>query len=136
MYPGRRKMVQYNFQDHEISDVIAFLKWISEMDLNGFPAEPDWVGGVTAAPPTQAQVAAVAERPKTFSTLCIACHALGGSGGVVGPALDGVGLKYDRPYLEQWLSDPQKVKPGTTMPKLPLTQDEIQELVSFLADLK
>jgi nitric oxide reductase subunit C len=40
MYPGERKMVQYNFTDQQITDLVAFLKWINEMDLNGFPAKP------------------------------------------------------------------------------------------------
>lgn len=39
MYPGQRKMVKYNFSEEEISDVIAFLKWNGELDLNGFPAK-------------------------------------------------------------------------------------------------
>ncbi|HMV43343.1 MAG TPA: cytochrome c [Leptospiraceae bacterium] len=41
MYPGQRKMVKYNFTDQEISDVIAFLKWNGELDLNGYPAKPN-----------------------------------------------------------------------------------------------
>lgn len=41
IYPGQRKMVKYDFTDQEKDDLIAFLKWISEMDLNGFPPEPD-----------------------------------------------------------------------------------------------
>ncbi|MCB1191919.1 MAG: cytochrome c [Leptospiraceae bacterium] len=36
-YPGQRKMVKYNFTDTEIDSLIAFLKWIGEIDLNGFP---------------------------------------------------------------------------------------------------
>lgn len=41
MYPGQRKMVKYNFSDQEISDIIAFLKWNGELDLNGYPAKPN-----------------------------------------------------------------------------------------------
>jgi len=41
VYPGQRKMVKYDFTEQQKTDLIAFLKWISEMDLNGFPAEPD-----------------------------------------------------------------------------------------------
>ena len=41
LYPGRRKMVKYDFTEEQKNDLIAFLKWISEMDLNGFPAKPD-----------------------------------------------------------------------------------------------
>jgi len=136
MYPGRRKMVQYNFEEGEIEDVIAFLKWIGNMDLNGFPAEPTIETQTASIVARDAGEPAIDNQPPKFKTLCVACHSLGGSGGVVGPALDGVGNRYDAAYLEKWLSDPQKLKPGTAMPKLPLTQDEIQELIEFLTELK
>ena len=38
--PKGRKMVAYDFTKEEAEDIIAFLKWIGEMDLNGFPPEP------------------------------------------------------------------------------------------------
>lgn len=34
--PNGRKMVAYNMTDAEASDVVAFFKWIGEIDLNGF----------------------------------------------------------------------------------------------------
>jgi len=43
IYAGQRKMVKYNFTDAEKKDLIAFLKWVGEMDLNGFPPKPDLV---------------------------------------------------------------------------------------------
>ncbi len=39
--PRGRKMVAYGFSDQEAQDLIEFFKWIGEMDLNGFPPEPD-----------------------------------------------------------------------------------------------
>ncbi len=39
-YPGRRKMVHYNFTEEEITDVISFLRWIGQVDTNGFPFAP------------------------------------------------------------------------------------------------
>jgi len=36
-----RKMVAYDFNEKEINDLVEFFKWIGEMDLNGFPPEPD-----------------------------------------------------------------------------------------------
>jgi nitric oxide reductase subunit C len=39
--PRGRKMVAYGMSEKEAEDVIAFLKWIGEVDLNGFPAEPN-----------------------------------------------------------------------------------------------
>ena len=39
--PRGRKMVAYGMSEQEALDVVAFLKWVGEMDLNGFPPEPD-----------------------------------------------------------------------------------------------
>jgi len=41
MYPGKRKMPNYGFTEKEMEDLISFFKWIGEIDLNGFPPEPD-----------------------------------------------------------------------------------------------
>lgn len=34
--PNGRKMVAYNMSDQEAEDMVAFFKWIGEIDLNGF----------------------------------------------------------------------------------------------------
>lgn len=55
MYPGRRKMVQYDFTEEEIDDLIAFFTWVGNVDTNGFPMKPDMVlptAAVGAAEPT------------------------------------------------------------------------------------
>ncbi len=39
--PRGRKMVAYGMSEEEANDVVAFFKWVNEMDLNGFPPEPD-----------------------------------------------------------------------------------------------
>lgn len=139
MYPGQRKMVRYDFTDAQIQDLVAFLKWIGEMDLNGFPPKPDLakmaVSGTTEAT-GQAAVAKSVDRPMIFNQMCIACHTLEGQGGKIGPALDGVGSRLERTYILEWLKDPAKVKPGTAMPKLPLSDEDIAELAAFLTQLK
>lgn len=131
MYPGQRKMQNYHFSDEEMSDLVAFLKWVGEMDLNGFPAKPD------LAPPG-ATLAGIQKNPppSTFTQVCTACHALGGSGGAVGPALDGIGGRRDHNYITTWLRDPLAVKADSKMPKLPLSEEQIQELALFLSDIK
>jgi nitric oxide reductase subunit C len=73
------------------------------------------------------------DRPKVFTQVCTACHSLGGVGGTIGPALDGVGDRFDRGYLMRWITDPQAVKPGTQMPKLGLTDEQRNEVVIFLS---
>ncbi|MBN8221720.1 MAG: c-type cytochrome [Spirochaetes bacterium] len=141
MYPGERKMVKYNFSDAEITDVIAFLKWVGEIDTNGWPPKPDIVAPSAA---TQVNTPVATNTPETkavpqpekFAQLCIACHSLSGKGGVVGPQLDKVGAKYDATYFDKWLKDPQSVKPGTAMPKLPLSDAERADIVRYLAAQK
>ncbi|MBF0492465.1 MAG: c-type cytochrome [Deltaproteobacteria bacterium] len=139
MFPGERRMVKYNFSDAEIDALIAFFKWIGGMDLNGFPPKPN----ILTAPQGQASGQASAQAslartkaPEKFTQICIACHSLGGQGGKIGPALDGVASRRDSKYVNAWLHDPQAIKPGTLMPKLPLSEGEIEELVKFLSELK
>ncbi len=38
--PRGRKMVAYGFSEEEANNMVEFLKWIGEVDLNGFPPEP------------------------------------------------------------------------------------------------
>ncbi len=139
MYPGQRKMTNYKFTEEEISDFTAFLKWIGEMDLNGFPPKPDLgqiasVGnsGNTASSPFVKRE----DRPQVFNQLCVACHSLGGQGGQVGPALDSIGATRDIAFLKLWLRDPMSVKSDSKMPKLPLSEEQIVELAAFLSNLK
>ncbi len=134
MFPGRRKMVQYDFTPEERRAVIAFLGWVGNIDANGFPAKPDLAGGLvsTAAAATPAPSSGP-PAPPIFTAVCVSCHALRGQGGNVGPALDGVGARRDAAWLAAWLEDPAAIKPGTAMPKLPLSPADRDALVAFLS---
>lgn len=132
MYPKDRQMTNFHFQDSEVDDLVAFLQWAGTVDLNGFPAKPN----LMLPPQVAAGPSGSAARPQVFAQICTTCHSLGGAGGVVGPALDGVGDRLDAAYLQRWLKDPPAVKPGTTMPKLPLDDAQIAELVAFLSSQK
>jgi len=133
MFPGQRRMVQYDFSDEEIQDTIAFLDWIGKIDTNGFPPDPDLAPAVVVAATSTSPAGA---RPAYFDTICVACHSVSGSGGAVGPALDGVGSRLTAAELDRWLKDPPAVKPGTAMPKLDLPDATRSELVQWLASLK
>lgn len=134
MFPGERKMVQYDFTEDEIDALVAFFGWIGSIDTNGFPAKPDLkmpgFAVVTASNHTSGEI------PAKFSTICVACHAVGGAGGNIGPALDGVATRFSPEQLETWLANPQAVKPGTAMPNLNLAANERQELVRWLMTLQ
>lgn len=138
MYPGARKMVKYGFRDEEIDDLVAFFKWIGEMDLQGWPPKPTLVQMAVPHSDKDAGGAIVKQmdRPKIFNQMCIACHTLQGQGGTVGPVLDAVGDRRNYENLVAWLTDPQVVKPGAKMPKLPLSPTDINELAAFLSQMK
>ena len=36
-----RKMVAYGFDEEDANNLIAFLTWVGNVDLNGFPPKPD-----------------------------------------------------------------------------------------------
>lgn len=132
MYPGRRRMQKYDFTDAQIQDLIAFLKWVGEMDLNGFPPTPDLMHSAMPS----GELASQADRPLVFNQMCLACHSLRGEGGIVGPALDLVGDRIGADEMRRRLLDPKSVKPDSLMPKLPLTDADVTELVAFLTTLK
>ena len=76
---------------------------------------------------------------------CIRCHALNGEGGIVGPPMDGIGLRKDRAYILESLVNPTaKLAEGyeklvnTPMPpmNIVLNDQEIANVLEFLITLK
>ena len=99
----------------------------------------------SASPSTDLQKKGV----ETITTAgCQACHTINGVSamiGKVGPNLTHVAsrkqiaggiLDFNSANLHTWLSDPPGAKPGSLMPKLPLTPDQIDALVAYLSSLK
>ncbi|MBM7568224.1 cytochrome c oxidase subunit 2 [Paenibacillus sacheonensis] len=86
---------------------------------------------------------------------CLTCHAIGDKGVQLYPNLTGIGsresvggklINTDQPEyanegsveenLKTWIKDPQAVKPGTLMPKVDLTDQQIDAIAKYLAGLK
>ena len=40
--PRGRKMVAYEFSEKQANDLLSFLTWVGNVDLNGFPAKPQY----------------------------------------------------------------------------------------------
>ena len=143
MYPGRRRMIKYDFTDEEIEHVIAFLDWAGKVDLNGFPADPPLREEMTSVEQAGGAVTALLPLPMPpimETAACKGCHSIGGEGGAAGaligaPPLDGVYRNKTREELILWLSDPQKVKPGTAMPDFVpdiISEEQVLEIVDYL----
>lgn len=107
-----------------------------------------WVAAEAAPPVAVETMAATAQQGlQVFRTKgCIACHTVRGiAPGVLGPNLDHVGsrsriagglLENTPENLAAWLRDPAGVKPGSLMPTIPLTEDEIAALAAYLGSLR
>jgi ubiquinol-cytochrome c reductase cytochrome b subunit len=66
---------------------------------------------------------------------CDACHQINGMGKKLGPALDGVGQRHDRAWLEQHFNDPQGVSKGTIMPPYKFSPEEMDVICKYLLQL-
>ncbi|MBI3329089.1 MAG: cytochrome c, partial [Nitrospinae bacterium] len=67
---------------------------------------------------------------------CYGCHMVGKMGTPIAPDLSEVGSRYPESYLVRWLRDPSQTKPTAHMPKIALTEEEIQALASYLVSLR
>lgn len=78
---------------------------------------------------------------------CLMCHKIGGTpaGGAVAPDLTHIAsrqtlaagtLTMSRGNLAAWIADPQGVKPGSHMPVVDLSGDELNAIVAYLEGLK
>ena len=105
--------------------------------------------GASVGPPPYATpgVGDVADGKALFSAkACNGCHRVSGEidGGVTGPDLKGfasrptiMGSVPNTPEnVWRWLADPQRVKPGTAMPRMPLTAQNLDDLTAYLETLK
>lgn len=67
---------------------------------------------------------------------CFGCHKLGSKGGNFGPELDNLGSRRDKAWIKKILKDPAVQNPKGTMPKLSMTDQEIEVIASYLSSLK
>lgn len=106
-----------------------------------------WVNRQRAAAPTPPEGSPAAEGLTLFSAKgCAGCHTVAGvSQGKIGPDLThlqsretfaGSMFALDEENLRIWLEDPPAVKPGSLMPDLGLTEDEITQLIAYLETLQ
>jgi mono/diheme cytochrome c family protein len=87
-----------------------------------------------------------AQAPTTFSrqkaeTLlrdhlpCLGCHALNGEGGTIGPDLTTVRERRSPAYIAAMISDPQRVVPGSVMPRTLMAESTRQLITRYLSAL-
>ncbi len=108
-----------------------------------------WVASQKAMPDSAAAAANpdVAAGAKLFaSSACVGCHTINGvSAGVLGPNLTHVGsrttiaggiMDNTPENMSKWLKNAPQEKPGSLMPSLGLTDDQVKVLVAYLESLR
>jgi cytochrome c oxidase subunit 2 len=96
-----------------------------------------------ATPTTATQLAG---RNDFTALACAMCHTIQGTtaGGIVGPDLTHMAsrrtlaagaMKLDRGTLQAWIIDPQRHKPGTNMPAVPLQPQQLGDITDYLMSL-
>lgn len=74
-----------------------------------------------------------------YEKQCKLCHGIGADKGKMadkGGPLDGVGAKRDAAWLRKYLSDPKSAMPDAKMPKMKLTDQQLDDLVAYMLTLK
>ncbi|MHB8170390.1 MAG: c-type cytochrome [Thermincolia bacterium] len=114
-------MPKQTLSDQEIKDMAEFLA-----SLSGGGADAPAGGTAPAAGDT-------AKGKGVFDTSCKGCHKFNGDGGASGPDLTDIAKKMDNAALTAFIKDPAAARPGTTMPKIPVSDADLQALTVFLA---
>jgi cytochrome c553 len=67
---------------------------------------------------------------------CYGCHTVGTTGTPIATDLTRIGAKHDQTYFVRWLRDPSQQKPRQHMPKIELSDREVQALAAYLSSLR
>lgn len=132
-----RKMPQQNLQDKEIENLIVFLKWVNEIDTHDWPPQDS---NKLPSSSIRRMIATVGISPggALFKEKgCFGCHKIGGIGSSVGPALEGVGTKYDMDTLARYIKEPVAVNPKSSMSsQSEVSKDDAEQIAKFLSGIK
>lgn len=128
-----RKMPRIPVTDQELENLVAFLKWTSEIDTNEWPPQDQKLRPVAG----RAVKLGLSPGAALFQEKgCFTCHRLNETGGALGPDLTHVGSRLPREILEKVLTDPRSVKADAIMPPTGLSREETDALARFMSEMK
>ncbi len=132
-----RKMPRLKISDAEIDNLIAFFRWVGEVNNNDWPPQ-DSKKRLTRGEEVMVVSAALSPGAAVYKTKgCMNCHSLHGEGGTFGPPHDQVGRKLTLEQIEHYIKNPQSVNPEALMPaQEDLSEKEVEEVAKFLSSLK
>ena len=114
------RMPRIDLSDVQVRALTAFLLKLTPDNADAFsqaPSDPLAAAGIFV------------------SSGCDACHKVNGSGGTLGPALNGVAARHSREWVAQHLRNPKSQIPGTAMPAFSFSDHDRDLLISYLFSL-
>lgn len=110
-----RKMPKQNLTSQEITDLIVYLRWVSNIDNHDWPPQHSverWKRSTERllSSATLSPAAALIQQEQ-----CLGCHPLGDSGENIGPRLEWIGARRDASWIARYLADPEAMAPGAAM---------------------
>ena len=93
--------------------------------------------GACLTRPTEAQSLSAFSRRKAESLFkdhlpCLGCHKLNGDGGTIGPDLTTVRERRSPEYIASMIADPQRVVPGSAMPRIAMPNSTRDLILRYL----
>ncbi len=140
--PGTYKGQCYEFCGDGHADMLVTLVAHAKSDYNA------WIADALKEANRLNDPATLKGKQTFLSLACVGCHTVKGTtaGGKVGPELTHVAGKksiaggvlspVNEENLTKWISNPPAVKPGTQMPNLGLSQEQVHDIVQWLLTLK
>jgi mono/diheme cytochrome c family protein len=146
---------RFRLSDERIWDVVAFMRTLPDLSPVAYrhgveQANVGASGDATFATPPSSAAARPADAEAGLRAmqqyLCLTCHIIPGGTGPklhVGPSLAGMAdrayiagmLPNTLPNMQRWLREPQKIKPGTAMPNLRVTEQDARDMATYLMTL-
>ncbi|HYG69430.1 MAG TPA: c-type cytochrome [Anaeromyxobacteraceae bacterium] len=111
-----RKMPQQHVPSAEIDAMVAFFRWTSDIENGDWPPHDSEVRWKASTRRLLAGAALSPGAALVEQENCLVCHALGDAGERAGPRLEYTGARRSAQYISDYLADPQRFTPGTSMP--------------------
>ena len=114
------QMTPINLPDPELRDLMSLMLKLTPVNGDVISTAPDFA----------VQGAALYQK-----NTCGACHQINGTGGRIGPVLNGISGRRTEAWVAEHFTNPQKMSPGTPMRAYPFTPPEMQNMTSYLFTL-
>lgn len=129
-----RKMQKEDVSPREIDELVAFFKWVNDIDTHQWPPQ-DYKNRRSSAANRLIHGTTMSPGAALFKENgCFDCHMLGGVGGTEGPNLDQVGARLNKDQIAGIIADPQSINPDSQMPAFDeMSPDDRQAIAEFLS---